>query len=167
MYAFTVTFPEYLQLVLPQPCISCSPERSCAEEASEVAVPPATDRGRQRTLSLNLRQKKEETREARTEPARTAASRPPTPGIRGVRRSRSAPEDYGHRAGDVATRMAADFVSRLLLLVWICAGREALAKSLPDPGALGRETRHNAGMGVVVFGVFFYLFLSTIHAGPP
>lgn len=47
---------------------------------------------------------------------------------------------HGRRAGtrDVVARMPASSISRLLLFVWICAVREALAKSLPDQGAFGK-----------------------------
>lgn len=51
--------------------------------------------------------------------------------------------------------MPANCISRLLLFVSVCAVWEALAKSLPDQGALGklaiRGMRHNEEMGVVAF----------------
>lgn len=64
---------------------------------------------------------------------------------------------HGRRAGtrDVAARMPADYISRLLLFASICAVWEALAKSLPDQGAFGklaiRGMQHNEEMGVVAF----------------
>lgn len=65
---------------------------------------------------------------------------------------------HGRRAGtrDVVARMPDNCVSRLLLFVWICALREALAKSLPDQGAFGKLAirggmQHNEEMGVVAF----------------
>lgn len=62
--------------------------------------------------------------------------------------------------------MPANCVSRVLLIVSICAVWEALAKSLPDQGAFGklaiRGMQHNEKMGVVAF-----LWLSVDELGTP
>lgn len=75
--------------------------------------------------------------------------------------------------------MPAKCVSLFLLLAWICAVPEALAKSLADEGALGKPCggmQHNEEMGVVVvlYGIVFffsfvYFFLSPkiVHTDPP
>lgn len=59
---------------------------------------------------------------------------------------------HGRRAANrhVAARMPADYICRLLLLGSVCAVWEALAKSLPDQGAVGkrRHTRYKEGGGV-------------------
>lgn len=59
---------------------------------------------------------------------------------------------HGRRAATrhVAARMPADYICRLLLLGSVCAVWEALAKSLPDQGAVGkrRHTRYKEGGGV-------------------
>ena len=56
---------------------------------------------------------------------------------------------HGRRAATrhVAARMPADYICRLLLLGSVCAVWEALAKSLPDQGAVGkrRHTRLQGG----------------------